>query len=544
MSGVPSRLIRATLRGLAAWALPLFLVALWEAASLAGFLPARVLPAPSDVALAFWLNLRNGTLLDAAAISSERALIGLAIGGAIGFVFGVLTGIWRGAETAFDSSMQMLRNVPHLAIIPLVILWFGIGEEAKIFLVAIGTLFPIYLNTFHGIRTIDTGLVEMARVYGLGRFALFWRVVLPGALPSILVGLRYALGIMWLTLIVAETISASSGIGYMTMNAREFLQTDVVLLGIIVYALLGKLADVLTRRIEAFALAWHPAYQPAQTGKHADERERSTSPTPYARSRARSRSGGDTPRTVPASQRGFADGIRRPAGDLCRRLQGVRRAAGARRSRPERAGRAVPRRRRPFRRRQDDPDAPDCRPRSGRPRRRCRCRQERRGSAARRPAALPGCPPPALAARARQCWHCQTPGWRAAAEAALADVGLADRARDWPAVLSGGQRQRVALARALVSRPGVLLLDEPFGALDALTRIEMHRLLERIFAEHRFTTVLITHDVAEAVALADRVVVLREGRIAFDAPVALPRPRREAADPAAAALQARILDEV
>ena len=109
----------------------------------------------------------------------------------------------------------------------------------------------------------------MARVYGLGRFALFWRVILPGALPSILVGLRYALGIMWLTLIVAETISASSGIGYMTMNAREFLQTDVVLLGIIVYALLGKIADMVTRRIEARALAWHPAYQTGAPGGKA-----------------------------------------------------------------------------------------------------------------------------------------------------------------------------------------------------------------------------------------------------------------------------------
>lgn len=139
-------------------------------------------------------------------------------------------------------------------------LWFGIDEEAKIFLVAIGVLFPIYLNTFHGIRTVDRGLVEMGRVYGLGTLQLYWRIILPGALPSILVGLRYALGIMWLTLIVAETISASSGIGYMTMNAREFLQTDVVLLGIIIYALLGKLADVLSRLLERWALAWHPAY--------------------------------------------------------------------------------------------------------------------------------------------------------------------------------------------------------------------------------------------------------------------------------------------
>ena len=135
-------------------------------------------------------------------------------------------------------------------------------------------------------------------------------------------------------------------------------------------------------------------------------------------------------------------------------------------------------------------------------------------------------------------------GWRETAAEALSDVGLSDRANDWPAVLSGGQAQRVALARALVSRPGVLLLDEPFGALDALTRMEMHRLLERIWREHGFTTVLITHDVAEAVALADRVLVIRDGGIALDMPVDLPRPRREAADPSAAALQARILDEV
>ena len=168
----------------------------------------------------------------------------MAIGGGIGFFLGILNGVSRAAEALSDSTLQMLRNVPHLAIIPLVILWFGIGEEAKVFLVAIGVFFPIYLNTFYGIRTVDKGLIEMARVYGLSQSALFYRVTLPGALPSILVGLRYALGIMWLTLIVAETISASAGIGYMTMNAREFLQTDVVLLGVLIYAALGKLADV------------------------------------------------------------------------------------------------------------------------------------------------------------------------------------------------------------------------------------------------------------------------------------------------------------
>jgi sulfonate transport system permease protein len=259
----PGTMAAAVGRRLLPWALPIGLVVVWEIAARLGLISSRLLPAPSDVAVAFWNSLRDGTLLKHALISTERAFKGLLIGGGIGFVLGVFAGISRPAETAFDSSMQMLRNVPHLAIIPLVILWFGIGEEAKIFLVALGTAFPIYLNTFHGIRTVDRGLIEMARVYGLGRFALFWRVILPGALPSILVGVRFSLGLMWLTLIVAETISASSGIGYMTMNAREFLQTDIVVLGVIVYALLGKLADAATRWVEGRALAWHPAFQTA-----------------------------------------------------------------------------------------------------------------------------------------------------------------------------------------------------------------------------------------------------------------------------------------
>ncbi|HET6388521.1 ATP-binding cassette domain-containing protein [Hyphomicrobium sp.] len=137
----------------------------------------------------------------------------------------------------------------------------------------------------------------------------------------------------------------------------------------------------------------------------------------------------------------------------------------------------------------------------------------------------------------------RAPGWRETALEALREVGLADRANDWPAVLSGGQRQRVALARVLVGRPSVLLLDEPFGALDALTRVEMHELLESLWLERRFTTLLITHDVAEAVALADRVVVIKNGRLAFDVDVSAERPR-DRTDPELAALQARILKEV
>jgi len=248
------------------WLVPVALVLAWEAAADSGLLASRVLPAPSATLLAAWELLRSGDLLSNVLISTQRALTGLAIGGSIGLVLGLITGAWPTAERLLDSTLQMLRNVPHLAIIPLVILWFGIDEKAKVFLVSAGVLFPLYINTFHGVRTVDRGLIEMARSYGLSRRALFWRIILPGALPSILVGLRYALGIMWLTLIVAETISASSGIGYMTMNAREFLQTDVVLLGVIVYALLGKIADSATRLLERWCLAWHPAYQPEAAG--------------------------------------------------------------------------------------------------------------------------------------------------------------------------------------------------------------------------------------------------------------------------------------
>jgi sulfonate transport system permease protein len=155
----------------------------------------------------------------------------------------------------------MIRNIPALALIPLVILWFGIDESSKLFLVSIGVFFPVYLNTFHGIRSVDKGLIEMAKSYGLSGWPLYRDVILPGALPSILVGVRFALGLVWVLLIVAETISAQAGIGYMTMNAREFLQTDVVLVGILLYALLGKLADILARVLERYWLRWHPGYQ-------------------------------------------------------------------------------------------------------------------------------------------------------------------------------------------------------------------------------------------------------------------------------------------
>lgn len=243
------------------WLVPLGLILVWQFAAQVGWISTRVLPAPTAVIDAGIKLALSGELTKHIGISGQRALLGFSIGGGIGLFFGLVNGLFAISEKLFDTSIQMLRNIPHLAMIPLVILWFGIGEEAKIFLVVIGVIFPIYLNTFHGIRTIDPGLIEMGKVYGLKPFSLFWQIIIPGALPSILVGLRFALGIMWLTLIVAETIATDSGIGYLAMNAREFMQTDIVVFSIILYALLGKLADAIAKLLEVWCLQWHPNYQ-------------------------------------------------------------------------------------------------------------------------------------------------------------------------------------------------------------------------------------------------------------------------------------------
>lgn len=248
------------LRQAVPWLVPALILLIWQALSMAGLIAARVLPAPTEVARAGWELLTEGELLKDVAISARRAFLGFLIGGGIGFVLGLVNGFFPWGARLLDSSVQMGRNIPHLALIPLVILWFGIGEEARLFLVAIGVAFPVYINTYHGVRSVDTGLIEMSKTYGLSTWQLFRQVILPGALPSILVGVRYALGIMWLTLIVAESIAATSGIGYVTMNAREFLQTDVLVLGILLYALLGKGADVAARAMERQLLAWNPSY--------------------------------------------------------------------------------------------------------------------------------------------------------------------------------------------------------------------------------------------------------------------------------------------
>jgi sulfonate transport system permease protein len=242
------------------WVVPFLLLFIWQLTSKMGILSAKTLPAPSDVLIAAVELTQSGELFHHVWVSLGRALIGFLIGGSIGFILGLVNGLFRTSEMLIDTSVQMLRNIPHLALIPLVILWFGIGEEAKIFLVALGVLFPIYINTYHGIKSVDSGLVEMGKIYDLNKVCLFFNVIFPGALSSILVGIRFSLGMMWITLIVAETVSSTSGIGYMAMNAREFMQMDVIILSILLYALLGKVSDMIARFLEQRWLKWHPGY--------------------------------------------------------------------------------------------------------------------------------------------------------------------------------------------------------------------------------------------------------------------------------------------
>jgi sulfonate transport system permease protein len=246
-------------RRLRRFASPLVLVLLWQAGSMAGLIPARTLAAPTTILATAWGLLASGELERNLLVSVGRVAFGLAIGVTLGTVLAVVAGLSRRGEDLVDAPMQMLRTLPFLALVPLFILWFGIGETPKIALVALGTTFPIYLNLFAGIRGVDPKLVEAGRVFGLDQRGLVRHVILPGALPSALVGLRYALGVGWLSLVIAEQINADAGIGFMISDARDFLRTDVIVVGLLVYALLGLLADGLVRALERRALAWRPA---------------------------------------------------------------------------------------------------------------------------------------------------------------------------------------------------------------------------------------------------------------------------------------------
>lgn len=235
---------------------PVVLLVLWQIASAAGVLSERVLPAPSLIFDAGLELLRNGELADALAISGTRVVQGLVLGGVIGVALGALVGLSRLAEATVDPPLQMLRALPHLGLIPLFILWFGIGETPKILLVALGVAFPLYLNTFSAIRQIDRNFLDTAVVLGFSWRQRFTTIIAPSIAPQLLVGLRQSLAIAWLSLIVAEQINAESGLGYIINNARDFLRVDTIIFGLVVYALMGIATDGIVRILEKRALRY------------------------------------------------------------------------------------------------------------------------------------------------------------------------------------------------------------------------------------------------------------------------------------------------
>jgi sulfonate transport system permease protein len=251
----PTRRLRRT-SGLRRAVSPIALLALWQIASATGVLSADKLSPPSDVVRALVDLGRAGALQDAVGISVQRVLLGFAIGATAGIGLALVAGLWRTGEDAVDPPMQMLRTLPHFGLLPLFVLWFGIDETPKIALIALGVAFPLYVNTFAGIRGVDPRLVAAGHALGLSWSERIRHVILPGALPSTLVGLRLSLGVAWLTLIVAEQINTTAGIGYLVSDAAAFSRTDQVVGGLLVYSLLGLATDSLVRLLERKALAW------------------------------------------------------------------------------------------------------------------------------------------------------------------------------------------------------------------------------------------------------------------------------------------------
>ena len=418
---------------------------------------------------------RLGTLGPNILASMVRAYGGLAIGVAIGVVVATIAGLTRWAEDSIDSIMQVLKAIPNFALLPLLIIWLGIGETPKITLVVLATAMPIYVNMYSAIRGVDARLVDLSRTLGLSRTALITNIVLPGSLPGLLTGLRIAVTNAWLALIYVEAINAPQGLGKLMSDARSWYRLDIMVLVI-----------CLVRDPRLAQLCGSPTDGKGAPRMALDHGELLTVPAAHQ----------------PALEHVVeARGLRRAFGSHVV-LDGLELTiddgefvallgrSGSGKSTLLRAIAGL-----------DDET-------TGRPARRASTR-----------CGVPGRPTGALETRTGQC------AARRRRSPARAREGAAGRGRprlakrSWPKTLSGGEAQRVALARALSREPRLLLLDEPFGALDALTRIKMHALLADLINRHRPVVLLVTHDVEEALRPASRVLVLGDGTISFDAQV-------------------------
>jgi sulfonate transport system permease protein len=239
---------------------PLAVLGLWQLVCSQGVFTSVEVASPVAVAKAARELAAQGVLQSNLLISLQRVAEGLVLGVAAGVFLAVVCGLFWAGEDLLDPVIQAARAVPILGLVPLVIIWFGVGELPKVFLIALGCMFPVYINTYAAIRGVDMKLVEAGQTFGLNRWGLVRRVILPGALPGFLTGLRFALVGSWIVDVVAEEINAQSGLGYLINQAQTTNRTDIMFLCLAIYAVLGVLADVVVRLLERTLLAWRRGF--------------------------------------------------------------------------------------------------------------------------------------------------------------------------------------------------------------------------------------------------------------------------------------------
>lgn len=241
--------------------IPIAILIVWQLAGQFNFVPPVFLPAPTSILQSFWDLLITNKLTEHLAVSMLRAILGFLIGGALGLLFGAIVGLSRYMEYLFNPSLQLLRMTPTLAIAPLIILWFGFGEVSKVVIIATAAFFPLYLQTFLGIRSVDNRLFEVTKVLGFNKLKLLRHLIIPSAMPNILLGIRLSLGVSWLSLIVAELLGSQKGVGFLINLGQQNAVTEYIFIGIIIFAIFGKLIDSVVRIIEKKNLHWRDNFK-------------------------------------------------------------------------------------------------------------------------------------------------------------------------------------------------------------------------------------------------------------------------------------------